>query len=279
VRGAAATDSPDAPGRAAVGAHADNVARCSDGDGCTGGDACVAGACVAGTTPMCEPDCVLGDLDNDGICDDHDDCFDQDGDGYGEGDGCEPDCNDEVKTCTTDCVTDRDGGDGNGIPDCEEAQCIDLDGDGYGEGDGCAGPDCNDDEPNCAGDCTDSDNDQTPNCIDSDDDDDGLSDEFEVSAGSDPTKDDTDSDGVSDSDEVLVYETDPAKSDSDGDGTDDQGETDAGTDPIHPGIGGHHGHPDARLAPPGGCAGGQTTLIGLALLALVALRRRSPRLG
>src|SRR5690606_15333196 len=115
--------------------HVNNTTTCTDGDGCTGGDTCGGGTCHPGTTPMCEPDCILGDRDEDGICDDIDDCIDLDGDGYGVGDGCQPDCNDAVPTCTTDCVTDIDGGDGNGIPDCEEAQCADADGDGYGVGD------------------------------------------------------------------------------------------------------------------------------------------------
>ncbi len=260
--------------------HDDNEAPCSDGDGCTGGDQCAGGVCVPGATPMCEPDCELGDLDQDGICDDDDACIDADGDGYGVGDDCPPDCDDTIRACNVDCVSDRDGGDGNGIPDCQEAPCVDHDGDGYGEGEGCSGADCDDADPRCAGDCRDSDGDLAPDCADDDDDDDGLSDDLELSAGSDPTQPDSDGDGVSDADEVLVHQTDPSSTDSDGDGTDDRTEIERGTDPVDATSGARgDGSEDASCAG-GGAGQGGGLLVGLALLWLfgrLVTRRSSAR--
>lgn len=63
-------------------------------------------------------------------------CSDDDGDGYGTGDGCRgPDCNDDDPSCHAgDC--------------CAGPVCTDADNDGYG--DHCdPGPDCNDDDPTC----------------------------------------------------------------------------------------------------------------------------------
>ncbi len=67
----------------------------------------------------------------------------------------------------------------------------------------------------------------------SDLDNDGLLDTAELLAGTDPTKSDTDGDGLSDADEVQTHGTDPTKADSDGDGLTDAEEIQSyGTDPL-----------------------------------------------
>ena len=63
---------------------------------------------------------------------------------------------------------------------------------------------------------------------------DGVRDEAEVSAGSDPDQADSDGDTLPDGDEVRVVGTSPIDPDSDGDGIDDAAELDAGTDPRVP---------------------------------------------
>jgi len=68
--------------------------------------------------------------------------------------------------------------------------------------------------------------------IDIDYDDDGLADVYETRIGTDPENRDTDGDGLTDGEEVLIYGTDPLDPDTDGDGTDDGEEVDAGTDPT-----------------------------------------------
>jgi len=50
----------------------------------------------------------------------------------------------------------------------------------------------------------------------------------------DPLKPDTDGDGLTDYEEVIIYGTDPTKIDSDGDGYTDKEEIDAGSDPNDP---------------------------------------------
>lgn len=64
-----------------------------------------------------------------------------------------------------------------------------------------------------------------------DSDHDGLADEEEKKAGTDPMKADTDSDGLTDRQEVVVFRTDPLHADTDSDSTKDGDEVDAGTDP------------------------------------------------
>ena len=59
---------------------------------------------------------------------------------------------------------------------------------------------------------------------DEDDDGDLLTNQQEADAGSDPLNADSDTDGVNDSNEVLVYETDPLNPDSDDDGINDYNE-------------------------------------------------------
>ena len=50
-----------------------------------------------------------------------------------------------------------------------------------------------------------------------DDDNDGLSNYLETLLGTDPNNPDTDGDGLTDWDEIYIYETDPLKYDTDGD--------------------------------------------------------------
>lgn len=70
---------------------------------------------------------------------------------------------------------------------------------------------------------------EDPGAADSDSD--GLSDAEEVALGTDPIEADTDGDGLSDGDEVNVYNTDPLNVDSDGDERSDGAEVAAGFDP------------------------------------------------
>jgi hypothetical protein len=79
----------------------------------------------------------------------------------------------------------------------------------------------------------DNDGDGDPDRLDSDDDNDGLSDSEEVDTyGTNPYDDDSDDDGPSDGDEVNTYGTDPGDDDSDNDGLSDGDEVNTyGTDP------------------------------------------------
>ena len=63
---------------------------------------------------------------------------------------------------------------------------------------------------------------------------DGLSDEEELARGTDPTNPDTDGDGLTDGDEVLLHGTDPTLADTDGDGMSDGFEVANGLDPTDP---------------------------------------------
>lgn len=64
---------------------------------------------------------------------------------------------------------------------------------------------------------------------------DGLNDDQEKTLGTDPNNADTDGDGVSDYNEVMIYHTDPLNPDSDGDGWTDGEEIQNGFDPNGPG--------------------------------------------
>lgn len=64
---------------------------------------------------------------------------------------------------------------------------------------------------------------------------DGLSDEEELTLGTDPNKLDTDNDGLTDREEIRVYGTDPLNQDTDGDGYPDGQEVKAGYNPKGPG--------------------------------------------
>jgi hypothetical protein len=67
---------------------------------------------------------------------------------------------------------------------------------------------------------------------DIDTDKDGLPDAKETELGTDPSKPDTDGDGLNDGTEINTHKTDPLKADSDGDSINDKAEIDAGTDPL-----------------------------------------------
>jgi hypothetical protein len=78
----------------------------------------------------------------------------------------------------------------------------------------------------------DTDNDGIPNATDSDDDDDGLGDLQESIFGSNSLRRDSDGDGLTDGDEVLLYGSDPVRIDTDGDGHSDPVELRLRTDPA-----------------------------------------------
>ena len=69
---------------------------------------------------------------------------------------------------------------------------------------------------------------------DGDTDGDGLSDQDEAAAGTDPFDPDTDGDGLPDGAEIEEYGTDPLAPDTDGDGVDDGVEVELGFDPLDP---------------------------------------------
>lgn len=68
-----------------------------------------------------------------------------------------------------------------------------------------------------------------------DSDHDGLTDAQEKIYGTDPNNPDTDGDGLSDGDEVLIWHTNPLNPDSDGDGYSDGTEVRSGYNPLGPG--------------------------------------------
>lgn len=67
-----------------------------------------------------------------------------------------------------------------------------------------------------------------------DSDDDGLTNEQELEAGTNPTNPDTDGDGLTDGAEVNTHDTNPTKADTDGGGALDGVEVTQGTDPKNP---------------------------------------------
>jgi pimeloyl-ACP methyl ester carboxylesterase len=75
--------------------------------------------------------------------------------------------------------------------------------------------------------------DQVQIVLSDDPDDDGLTNTQEASYGSNPHRDDTDGDGLSDYDEVTTHGTDPIKADSDGDMVPDAAELAASTNPLN----------------------------------------------
>ena len=61
---------------------------------------------------------------------------------------------------------------------------------------------------------------------------DGLTNLQEYNAGTDPTRPDSDDDGLTDAEELLTYGTDPLSMDTDGDGIEDYAEVTFGLDPL-----------------------------------------------
>jgi cysteine-rich repeat protein len=114
-------------------------------------------------------------------------------------------------------------------------------------------------------------------CISDDRDGDGISNDDEVTLGTDPDDADTDDDGINDGDEVNVHGTDPLNPDTDGDGLTDGveiGVTDPGpgtdpgvfigdadptttTDPLDPDTDGDGLCDGLRDPPPATCTGGE----------------------
>ena len=76
-----------------------------------------------------------------------------------------------------------------------------------------------------------------------DSDNDGLSNRKEIELGTDPVTEDTDSDGLSDGDEVGKHNTDPMKADTDNDSITDGDEIAMGLDPLDPNT---YGVPDSE---------------------------------
>jgi len=81
---------------------------------------------------------------------------------------------------------------------------------------------------------TDSDGDEIPDYLDVDSDNDGLEDSEELVKSTNPILPDTDGDGLTDGDEVLIHNTNPTSIDSDGDGLDDFTEINIGSNPLSP---------------------------------------------
>lgn len=64
---------------------------------------------------------------------------------------------------------------------------------------------------------------------------DGIDDSIEQTVGTNSQMKDTDNDGLSDGDEILVWKTNPLNADTDGDGYKDGGEVSSGYSPLGPG--------------------------------------------
>ena len=151
-------------------------------------------------------------------------------------------------------------GDGDGVPDDEEAQYgtdpsnPDTDQDGLTDGEEI--------------------NDWGTNPIDPDTDDDGLTDGEEIDLGTNPGSGDTDGDGLGDADEVDRG-TDPRDPDTDGGGVPDGVEVDNGTDPNDEAD----DRSSAFLLSGGGCSTAPTSPNAVWLLVLLLAAFRGWRMG
>ena len=160
-----------------------------------------------------------GDMDSDGVLDAVDNCpgtannLQEDADGDGKGDVCD-NCLYISNPMQEDADMDGVGNICDNCPDVSNHSQADNDLDGLG------------------------------NECDDDDDNDGLSDVFEVSIGTNPLSADTDGDGLTDYEEVYFdglagytpgSDTNPLNSDTDGDGYSDTKEINSGSNPLDPG--------------------------------------------
>ena len=250
----------DASG-ACVAAPANLGATCDDGDGCTVNDRCGAGGgcagsprdcsglddtCHEGTCEAASGTCVATPARVGGACSDADPCTVTDvcgADGVCAGSAI--DCAvSESPICNLAACNPLRDLDGDGVIDTADGDpqdptaCADADADGC---DDCAltGPDGSGGD--VARDGPDADADGACDVGDDDDDGDGIDDDDEAAAGSDPYDADTDGDGLADGDEVAAG-TSPVDVDSDDDGLSDSDELSGGgrlapwgaTDPTDP---------------------------------------------
>lgn len=268
----------DADGRVGMG-ETDPTRRDTDGGGVGDG-----GERLDGTDPLAPGDDRTVDTDDDGLFDGDEAAAgtdpnrpDSDGDGVRDGaealgtagsDPSDPDTDDDgacdgAVDILNVCVAGEDLN-ANGQVDRGESDPRRPDTDGGGALDGAE----------LAGDPATDPLDPT----DDDSDGDGLGDTDERSQGTDPLDPDTDNDGLNDGDEVRLG-TDPLDPDTDDGGASDGREIEAGTNPFDPGddLRDFEASGGARLGcrgVPGGPGGGGLGLLALGLLALSQRRRK-----